>query len=126
MSSNFSDTLTYTTLMRFGICSGKKFIFGFFIYWLFIQLTQNWLFNRIFGMSFDFFISDFIKIFVCFFMIDFAKGLVYVKYENNSSAISNLAKIALEPNVQTLFMFANTILISNIFYTLDNNASHFK
>jgi hypothetical protein len=126
MSSNFSDTLMNITIKRSGIFAIKKLILGIFIYWLFIRMTQLWIFRKLIGTSFDFFISDFLKIVICSLMIDSIKGLVYMRYENNASVGSSLMKIALEPNVETFFIFVNSLLVAKIFYTLDSNACEFK
>jgi hypothetical protein len=119
--NDFVSLLNNKTLQRVLEFSIYKLLVGVVLYWGIIIIT-NLSFTKIFlELSFEFHLADYIKLYLLSIVLDVSRIAVFQRYDFPNSALSQLAKIVFEPNIQTLYIFVSFKITYLMIAILDYN-----
>jgi hypothetical protein len=119
MVNKFIEYLKLITIKRMIAITLHKLLYGLFLYFIVIKITQFDSINYIFDLNFVFSIADFIKLGLLSIILDTCKVAVFEKYDFPYSNISHIGKLIFEPNIQTFFVFLNSGIIYLMITLLD-------
>jgi len=102
-----------------------KFFFGMIIYYVFVKLTQNYYVSHFlfFDTKFYFYFNQYLKLYALTTIVDYYKVIMFQNYEENFTRLELAIKIILDPRHQTIFLFLNSVIMSNLLNSLEKETT---
>lgn len=109
----YIDKIRHTTQQRIFNLFIWKFFVGLIIYYIITEISSShyiatYILN---GVRFKFSFWLYIKMFVLTSCIDYYKIVIFQNYEETITKLEYFVKLFLDPGLNTIFLFVNSVLV---------------
>jgi hypothetical protein len=101
-----------------------KFFLGMIVYYLFVKFTQLYYVSHflLYDAKFYFKFNQYLLLYTLTTIVEYYTRIIFQNYEENYTKLELAIKIILDPRHQTIFLFLNSVIMTNLLNSLQKEA----